>query len=71
MDTYIQVIVAWNGLVISAMARASKILKVEPENAKFYFPVIGCEVRKWSSVQPVNFPYLTEEMKPVSCLGVL
>ncbi|XP_017252409.1 uncharacterized protein LOC108222933 isoform X1 [Daucus carota subsp. sativus] len=36
-----KVIVAWNGLTISAFARASKVLKGEPNGTKFYFPVDG------------------------------
>ncbi|GLJ46249.1 hypothetical protein SUGI_0974400 [Cryptomeria japonica] len=38
-----KVIVAWNGLAISAFARASKILKAEPKEMKYYFPVTGCD----------------------------
>ncbi|KAH9328379.1 hypothetical protein KI387_000487, partial [Taxus chinensis] len=38
-----KVIVAWNGLAISSFARASKILKSEPKETKFYFPVTGCD----------------------------
>eukprot|EP00897_Mesotaenium_endlicherianum_P005162 jgi/Mesen1/4674/ME000241S03713 len=37
-----KVIVAWNGLVISAMARASQVLKAEPADLPFHFPVDGC-----------------------------
>lgn len=35
---------SWNGLVISAFARASQILKDEPEGTRFYFPVVGSNV---------------------------
>eukprot|EP01018_Ginkgo_biloba_P017821 Gb_30260 [translate_table: standard] len=38
-----KVIVAWNGFAISAFARASKILKAEPKEIKYYFPVTGCD----------------------------
>lgn len=37
-----KVIVAWNGLAISAFARASKVLKAEPKEIKYHFPVTGC-----------------------------
>ncbi|OEL17781.1 Spermatogenesis-associated protein 20 [Dichanthelium oligosanthes] len=37
-----KVIVSWNGLAISAFARASQILKSEPTGARFNFPVTGC-----------------------------
>ncbi|KVI12518.1 protein of unknown function DUF255 [Cynara cardunculus var. scolymus] len=33
-----KVIVSWNGLAISSFARASKILKNEPDGTKFHFP---------------------------------
>ncbi|KAL8054788.1 hypothetical protein ABFX02_04G015600 [Erythranthe guttata] len=36
-----KVIVSWNGLVISSLARASKILKAEPKGTEYYFPVNG------------------------------
>lgn len=36
-----KVIVSWNGLAISAFARASVILKAEPVETKFQFPVFG------------------------------
>ncbi|CAK9178038.1 unnamed protein product [Ilex paraguariensis] len=42
-----KVIVAWNGLAISSFARASKILKGEPEGAKFNFPVIGVDPKEY------------------------
>lgn len=38
-----KVIVSWNGLTISSFARASKILKMEVKETKFYFPVVGCD----------------------------
>ncbi|KAL6210429.1 hypothetical protein ACLB2K_015661 [Fragaria x ananassa] len=45
-----KVIVAWNGLAISAFARASKILKNEPKEIKFNFPVVGCDPREYIEV---------------------
>ncbi|CAE6138872.1 unnamed protein product [Arabidopsis arenosa] len=36
-----KIIVSWNGLVISSFARASKILKSEPESTKYCFPVVN------------------------------
>ncbi|KAJ4783320.1 hypothetical protein LUZ62_034566 [Rhynchospora pubera] len=36
-----KVIVSWNGLVISALARASQILQLEPKDMVFHFPVVG------------------------------
>ncbi|CAD6235031.1 unnamed protein product [Miscanthus lutarioriparius] len=37
-----KVIVSWNGLAISAFARASQILKSGPSGTIFNFPVTGC-----------------------------
>ncbi|XP_010522664.1 PREDICTED: spermatogenesis-associated protein 20 isoform X2 [Tarenaya hassleriana] len=45
-----KVIVSWNGLAISSLARASKILKGEPENTKYYFPVVGCQPEEYIEV---------------------
>ncbi|XP_078158629.1 catalytics isoform X2 [Carex rostrata] len=38
-----EVIVSWNGLVISALARASQILNLEPKGIGFHFPVVGSD----------------------------
>ncbi|KAK4732224.1 hypothetical protein R3W88_025212 [Solanum pinnatisectum] len=45
-----KVIVSWNGLVISSLARASKILKGEPEGIRFYFPVTGTNPKEYMDV---------------------
>ncbi|XP_050363698.1 uncharacterized protein LOC126782482 [Argentina anserina] len=45
-----KVIVAWNGLAISAFARASKILKNEPKEIKFNFPVVGSDPGEYIEV---------------------
>ncbi|KAF9607389.1 hypothetical protein IFM89_034622 [Coptis chinensis] len=45
-----KVIVSWNGLAISSFARASKILKNEPEDTKFNFPVAGCDPKEYLEV---------------------
>ncbi|XP_057439314.1 uncharacterized protein LOC130731137 isoform X2 [Lotus japonicus] len=45
-----KVIVSWNGLAISSFARASKILKVEPEGTRFNFPVVSTEPREYMRV---------------------
>ncbi|KAM7275705.1 hypothetical protein ACFE04_017571 [Oxalis oulophora] len=45
-----KVIVSWNGLAISSLARASKILMNEPENTQFNFPVVGCNPREYLEV---------------------
>lgn len=45
-----KVIVSWNGLAISSFARASKILKLEPKETRFNFPVVGCEPKEYLEV---------------------
>ncbi|VFQ89942.1 unnamed protein product [Cuscuta campestris] len=45
-----KVIVSWNGLAISSFARASQILKSEPEGTKFYFPVVGSHPSEYMDV---------------------
>lgn len=45
-----KVIVSWNGLAISSFARASKILKSEPKETKYYFPVNGCNPEEYLEV---------------------
>ncbi|GJM91951.1 hypothetical protein PR202_ga08374 [Eleusine coracana subsp. coracana] len=44
-----KVIVSWNGLAISAFARASQILKSGRTGTRFNFPVTGCNVRLYAS----------------------
>ena len=44
MCLFKQVIVAWNGLAISAFVRASRILLTEPQGISYEFPVTGCHV---------------------------
>lgn len=45
-----KVIVSWNGLVISSLARASQILKAEPKDTKYYFPVVGRDPSEYLEV---------------------
>ncbi|XP_010243542.1 PREDICTED: spermatogenesis-associated protein 20 isoform X2 [Nelumbo nucifera] len=45
-----KVIVSWNGLAISAFARASQILRGEAEMTKFNFPVLGCNPKEYLEV---------------------
>uniref|UniRef100_A0A0C9RU26 TSA: Wollemia nobilis Ref_Wollemi_Transcript_13011_2716 transcribed RNA sequence n=1 Tax=Wollemia nobilis TaxID=56998 RepID=A0A0C9RU26_9CONI len=47
-----KIIVAWNGLAISAFAKASKTLKIEPKEIKYYFPVTGCD--------PIDYLHVAE-----------
>ncbi|KAL5983870.1 hypothetical protein ACLOJK_017966 [Asimina triloba] len=42
-----KVIVSWNGLAISSLARASKILKTEAAGIKFNFPIVGCNPKEY------------------------
>ncbi|WZZ11892.1 hypothetical protein YC2023_104981 [Brassica napus] len=45
-----KIIVSWNGLVISALARASKILMAEPEGTKYCFPVVNSQPEEYIDV---------------------
>ncbi|CAO2839624.1 unnamed protein product [Amaranthus hypochondriacus] len=45
-----KVIVSWNGLVISSFAKASKILKAEPNGLRHYFPVAGSDPSEYIEV---------------------
>ncbi|XP_042476928.1 spermatogenesis-associated protein 20 isoform X1 [Macadamia integrifolia] len=45
-----KVIVSWNGLAMSAFARASQILKGEAEGTKYCFPVVGCTPKEYLEV---------------------
>ncbi|GFQ03340.1 spermatogenesis-associated protein 20 [Phtheirospermum japonicum] len=45
-----KVIVSWNGLAISSFARASQILKGEPDGTKFDFPVAGTHPKEYMEV---------------------
>ncbi|CAN0897995.1 Spermatogenesis-associated protein 20 [Linum grandiflorum] len=45
-----KVIVSWNGLVISAFARASKILKHESPSTSYNFPLTGCDPKEYLEV---------------------
>ncbi|CAN1131043.1 Spermatogenesis-associated protein 20 [Linum perenne] len=45
-----KVIVSWNGLVISAFARASKILKHESQSTRYNFPLTGCDPKEYLEV---------------------
>ncbi|KAG6547746.1 hypothetical protein Mapa_010559 [Marchantia paleacea] len=42
-----KVIVAWNGLAISAFSRASRILGLEPQGLQYHFPVTGCNPKEY------------------------
>ncbi|KAJ6338449.1 hypothetical protein OIU76_008009 [Salix suchowensis] len=42
-----KVIVSWNGLAISSLARASKILMGKAEGTKYNFPVVGCDPKEY------------------------
>ncbi|CAL1390440.1 unnamed protein product [Linum trigynum] len=45
-----KVIVSWNGLAISAFARASKILKHESPSTRYNFPLTGCDPKEYLEV---------------------
>lgn len=45
-----KIIVAWNGLAISAFARASRMLLSEPKGVSYNFPVTGCDPKEYLHV---------------------
>ncbi|KAG8389442.1 hypothetical protein BUALT_Bualt02G0229900 [Buddleja alternifolia] len=57
-----KVIVSWNGLAISSFARASKILKGEPEGTKPYFPVVGTDPKEYLEVAKKAAAFIREHL---------
>ncbi|KAI7747682.1 hypothetical protein M8C21_029020, partial [Ambrosia artemisiifolia] len=57
-----KVIVSWNGLAISSFARASKILKTEPEDTKFNFPVSGTNPQEYMEVAKKALNFIKENL---------
>uniref|UniRef100_A0ACD5XDT2 Uncharacterized protein n=2 Tax=Avena sativa TaxID=4498 RepID=A0ACD5XDT2_AVESA len=61
-----KVIVSWNGLAISAFARASQISKSEPPVTKFYFPVTGCDPVEYLQVAEKAANFIKEKLYDAS-----
>ncbi|VAH68526.1 unnamed protein product [Triticum turgidum subsp. durum] len=61
-----KVIVSWNGLAISAFARASQILKSGPPGTKFYFPVVGCDPVEYLQVAEKAANFIKEKLYDAS-----
>ncbi|KAL7619011.1 hypothetical protein Lser_V15G04296 [Lactuca serriola] len=57
-----QVIVSWNGLVVSSFARASKILNNEPDVTKFNFPVAGTDPQEYMEVAKRSLVFIKENL---------
>lgn len=57
-----KVIVSWNGLVISSLARASQILKAEAKETKFYFPVVGCDPHEYLEVAETAAKFIKHKL---------
>ncbi|KAJ9547631.1 hypothetical protein OSB04_020174 [Centaurea solstitialis] len=57
-----KVIVSWNGLAISSFARASKILKNEPDGTKFNFPVVGTNPEDYMEVAKKALSFIKENL---------
>ncbi|CAI9297189.1 unnamed protein product [Lactuca saligna] len=57
-----KVIVSWNGLVVSSFARASKILKNEPDVTKFNFPVAGTDPQEYMEVAKRSLVFIKENL---------
>ncbi|XP_006645291.1 spermatogenesis-associated protein 20 isoform X2 [Oryza brachyantha] len=61
-----KVIVSWNGLAISAFARASRILKSEPTGTRFCFPVTGCNPEEYLGVAEKAARFIKEKLYDAS-----
>ncbi|OWM87215.1 spermatogenesis-associated protein 20 isoform X2 [Punica granatum] len=57
-----KVIVSWNGLTISAFARASKILRAESEGTKHNFPDVGCDPKEYLQVGERAAAFLRKQL---------
>ncbi|CAI9296777.1 unnamed protein product [Lactuca saligna] len=57
-----QVIVSWNGLVVSSFAKASKILNNEPDVTKFNFPVAGTDPQEYMEVAKRSLVFIKENL---------
>ncbi|XP_076888595.1 uncharacterized protein LOC143539063 [Bidens hawaiensis] len=57
-----KVIVSWNGLAISSFARASKILKTEPEGTLSNFPVAGTNPQEYMEVAKKALTFIKENL---------
>ncbi|CAO2167655.1 unnamed protein product [Urochloa humidicola] len=61
-----KVIVSWNGLAISAFARASQILKSGPTGTRFNFPVTGCNPVEYLEVAEEAANFIKEKLYDAS-----
>ncbi|WVZ67498.1 hypothetical protein U9M48_016566 [Paspalum notatum var. saurae] len=61
-----KVIVSWNGLAISAFARASQILKSGPTGTVFNFPVTGCNPVEYLQVAEKAANFIKEKLYDAS-----
>lgn len=57
-----KVIVAWNGLAISAFARASRKLRVEPKDMTYHFPVIGTNLAEYLHIAERASSFIQEKL---------
>ncbi|PNT73542.1 hypothetical protein BRADI_2g60097v3 [Brachypodium distachyon] len=61
-----KVIVSWNGLAISAFARASQILKSGSIGTRFYFPVTGCHPIEYLQVAEKAATFIKQKLYDAS-----
>lgn len=57
-----KVIVAWNGLAMSAFARASRMLRAEPKGSSYYFPVKGTDLLAYLDVAEMVAVFLKQKL---------
>ncbi|KAH6555309.1 hypothetical protein KP509_1Z265700 [Ceratopteris richardii] len=57
-----KVIVAWNGLAISAFSRASRLLTVEPKDMEYRFPVLGSNLNEYMRIAERASLFIREKL---------
>lgn len=57
-----KVIVAWNGLAISAFARASRMLLAEPNGSFHHFPVVGSDLHEYLHIAERASSFIKEKL---------
>ncbi|MCO5588486.1 hypothetical protein L7F22_042443 [Adiantum nelumboides] len=57
-----KVIVAWNGLAISAFARASRMLTIEPKGVSHHFPVVETDLTEYMHIAERASSFIKEKL---------
>uniref|UniRef100_A0A2P2LKT5 Spermatogenesis-associated protein 20-like TRX domain-containing protein n=1 Tax=Rhizophora mucronata TaxID=61149 RepID=A0A2P2LKT5_RHIMU len=57
-----KVIVSWNGIAMSSLARASKILKGEADAMKYNFPIVGSDPNEYMEVAEKSAAFIRKHL---------